>query len=52
MKPLLTASVISFALIGSQAVAFGPTMDSLTRDLSFPEPVSQPVTKDAPQTDK
>lgn len=46
MKTFMTAFVLTSTLLAAQAQAFGPTMDTLTRDLSFPDPVSEPVTKD------
>ncbi|WP_193747348.1 hypothetical protein [Ruegeria sp. ANG-S4] len=46
MKSLMTALVLSLAAFSAQAGSFGPTMDTLTRDLSFPAPTTQTVTKD------
>ncbi len=48
MKSLTTAVVLSLAVLAAPAHAgsFGPTMDTLTRDLAFPAPIAQPVTKD------
>lgn len=46
MKTFMTAFVLSTTVLAAQAQAFGPTMNTLTRDLTFPETVSQPVTQD------
>ncbi|WP_170758567.1 hypothetical protein [Ruegeria lacuscaerulensis] len=46
MKTFMTTFVLAATLIAAQAQAFGPTMDTVVRDLNFPEPVSQPVSKD------
>ncbi|SMO65781.1 hypothetical protein [Ruegeria faecimaris] len=46
MKTLMTAFVLATTVLATQAQAFGPTMGSLTRDLSFPDQVSEPVTQD------
>ncbi|MBO9446629.1 hypothetical protein [Ruegeria sp. R14_0] len=48
MKTFITAFVLATTVVAAQAQAgsFGPSMDTLTRTLIFPDQVSQPVTKD------
>lgn len=36
MKTFMTAFVLSTTVLAAQAQAFGPTMNTLTRDLTFP----------------
>ncbi|SDW66890.1 hypothetical protein SAMN05444358_1011457 [Ruegeria halocynthiae] len=52
MKTLLSAFILSTLVLTSPAVALGIGMNNLTRNLSFPEPVSEPVTKDQTQAGK
>lgn len=49
MKTFVTALVLSATLLTTPAMALGISMNNLTRNLSFPEPVSEPVTKDQSQ---
>ena len=48
MKTFIPGFVIATTILASQALAgsSGPTMDGLTRTLSFPDQVAQPVTRD------
>ncbi|CAD0183693.1 hypothetical protein RUESEDTHA_00567 [Ruegeria sp. THAF57] len=46
MKTLMTAFVLATTVLTAQAHAFGPTMDSMFPDLSFPDQVSEPVSQD------
>ncbi|WP_170466479.1 hypothetical protein [Ruegeria arenilitoris] len=48
MKTFMTAFVLATTVLAAQAQAggFGPSMDTLTRSLMFPDQVEQPVTKD------
>ncbi|WP_193746482.1 hypothetical protein [Ruegeria sp. ANG-R] len=52
MKTLLPALILSAAVLTSPALALGIDMNNLTRNLSFPEPVSEPVTKDQTRAGK
>ncbi len=52
MKTFMTALVLATTVLATQAQAFGPTMGNLTRELNFPEPVAEPVTKDKTQQGK
>lgn len=49
MKTFITALVLSTAVMTAPALAFSLSMDNLTRNLTFPEPVEEPVTKDRTQ---
>ena len=49
MKTFMTAFVLATTIVAAQAQAggaFGPSMDTLTRSLIFPDQVSEPVTQD------
>ncbi len=48
MKTFLTAAILSATVLSApaMAMAMGVDMTNLTRNLSFPEPVSEPVTQD------
>ncbi|WP_170409579.1 hypothetical protein [Ruegeria atlantica] len=48
MKTFMTAFVLATTVLAAQAQAgaYGPSMDTLTRNLIFPDQVSEPVTKD------
>ena len=46
MKIFLTAAILSATVLSAPAMALGVDMTNLTRNLSFPEPVSEPVTQD------
>ncbi|WP_170769114.1 hypothetical protein [Ruegeria lacuscaerulensis] len=52
MKTFMTALVLASTVLAAQAQAFGPTMDSLTRDLNFPETVAEPVSQDKTKVGK
>ncbi|WP_299944299.1 hypothetical protein [uncultured Ruegeria sp.] len=52
MKTLLPAVTLSVVVLTSPALALGIDMNNLTRNLSFPEPVSEPVTKGKTQAGK
>ena len=45
MKTFVTALVLSATVLAAPAMALGVDMNNLTRNLSFPDPVSEPVTK-------
>lgn len=46
MKTLITAAVLTAAVLTSPAMAFGLSSQSIIPNLTFPEPVSEPVTQD------
>nr|WP_321252029.1 hypothetical protein [uncultured Ruegeria sp.] len=46
MKTFITAFVLSATAAIAPAMAAGFDFNPLTRTLTFPEPVTQPVTKD------
>ncbi|MDA7964713.1 hypothetical protein [Ruegeria sp.] len=50
MKPLMIALALSASLAAAPAMAFSLNTGNLTRDLSFPEPAPETVTKDKAQT--
>ena len=52
MKTLLPAFFLTVVILASPALALGIDMNNLTRNLTFPEPVSEPVTKDRTQSGK
>ncbi len=52
MKTFMTTFVLAATLVAAQAQAFGPTMDTVVRDLSFPNPVAAPVTQDKTKLNK
>ncbi|EEE38593.1 hypothetical protein RKLH11_2436 [Rhodobacteraceae bacterium KLH11] len=52
MKTLLPALFLSAVVLASPALALGIDLSNLTRNLTFPEPVSEPVTKDQTPSDK
>ncbi len=51
MKTFVTAFVLSSAVLAAPALAFSLSMDNLVRDLNFPAPVAEPVTKDSTHSD-
>ncbi len=46
MKTFITAAILSATVLTSPAMAFGVSTQSLIPNLTFPEPVSEPVTQD------
>ncbi len=52
MKTLLPAFILSALVLTSPALALGIDMNNLTRNLSFPAPVSEPMTRDHTQAGK
>ncbi len=46
MKSLIAAVTLSATLLAAPAMALGIDSTNLTRNLSFPSPVSEPVTQD------
>ncbi|MEM1006163.1 MAG: hypothetical protein AAGB28_07820 [Pseudomonadota bacterium] len=52
MKTFLTALVMATTLFAAQAHAFGPTTNSLTRDLTFPVSSPEIVTQDKIKTSR
>ncbi len=52
MKTFVPAFILAAVVLTSPALALGIDMYNLTRNLSFPQPVSEPVTKDQTQTGK
>ncbi len=52
MKPFLIVFVVATTVVASQAQAFGPTMNTLTPDLTFPIPAPEVVSQDQVKTNK
>ncbi len=46
MKTFFPAFILSALILTSPALALGIDMSNLTRNLSFPTPASEPVTKE------
>ncbi|QFT73750.1 hypothetical protein [Ruegeria sp. THAF33] len=46
MKLLITAAVLSATILAAPAMALSIDTSNLTRTLTFPSPVSEPVTQD------
>ncbi len=46
MKLLITATVLSATILAAPAMALSIDTSNLTRTLTFPSPVSEPVTQD------
>ncbi|WP_298933400.1 hypothetical protein [uncultured Ruegeria sp.] len=46
MKTFITAAILSTTVLAAPAMAMGVDMTNLTRNLSFPTTVSEPVTQD------
>lgn len=46
MKSLITAAVLSASFLAAPAMALGIDTSNLTRTLTFPSAVAEPVTKD------
>ncbi|WP_200876060.1 hypothetical protein [Ruegeria halocynthiae] len=46
MKTLIAATLLTATALSTPALAFSLSTQGLTRNLSFPEPVSEPVTQD------
>lgn len=46
MKTFITATILSATILAAPAMALGVDTSNLTRTLTFPTPVSEPVTQD------
>lgn len=46
MKPLMIAAVLSATFLAAPAMALGIDTSNLTRTLTFPSPVTEPITQD------
>ncbi|MEO1107483.1 MAG: hypothetical protein AAFX90_06135 [Pseudomonadota bacterium] len=46
MKSLITAVTLSASVLAAPAMAMGISSLNLTRDLTFPTPITEPVTQD------
>ncbi|WP_170478656.1 hypothetical protein [Ruegeria arenilitoris] len=52
MKTFFIAFLMSTSFLTAQAQAFSLSMDNLVRDLNFPDPIAEPVTKDKVQPER